>query len=245
MITIKNKSATIIFGDSQASLNPESCTSFTAQTIQTHPAFKAIGHNHFFASKPIILLKQTHSAHGVIISEQNQIAAFAPRSVEGDFIITSLSSVSLAILTADCIPLIIVDQKKHILAAVHAGWKGLVNGIIFNVLQTMNRQFQCDPQDLCAWLGPSGRACCYEVQADFVAMLQHDQSALSSIQTNPDGRLFFDLATYAQKQLLSCAILKKNIQLEHALCTICSTTYCSFRRNNGATERNITVATLL
>lgn len=98
-----------------------------------------------------IWLEQTHSNHCVVVEEDsNRIA---------DAAITRNKRFPLAIMTADCLPILLCNNQGTEIAAIHAGWRGLVNGIIENTLAKMQSQ----PTTLLAWVGPSICQNCFEI----------------------------------------------------------------------------------
>jgi YfiH family protein len=98
-----------------------------------------------------IWLNQTHSNH-CILAEEDDIRT-------ADAIVTRQTHHPLAILTADCLPIVLCNQAGTEIAAVHAGWRGLVNGIIENTLA----KILSTPDTLMAWIGPAICQKCYEV----------------------------------------------------------------------------------
>lgn len=96
-------------------------------------------------------LEQIHSSNAVVVeNDSNRIA---------DAAITRSNQHVLAIMTADCLPITLCNKQGTEIAAIHAGWKGLVNGIIENTLQKMTSS----PADLIAWIGPAICQNCFEV----------------------------------------------------------------------------------
>ena len=81
----------------------------------------------------LTFLKQIHSTNGlVVIHDYIAIPSFTH---EGNFLITSVPSIGLGVMTADCLPLIINDPVHNVIAVVHAGWKGTVNNIAITVIK--------------------------------------------------------------------------------------------------------------
>src|SRR5579884_3036490 len=88
----------------------------------------------------------------------------------GDALLTDQAAILLSVRVADCLPVLIADKARRAVAAVHAGWRGGVQRIIEKSVGEMRRTFGCEPRDLVAALGPSIRACCYEVGEEVVDM---------------------------------------------------------------------------
>lgn len=102
-----------------------------------------------------IWLKQIHS---------NNIVSAQPENLycEADASFTNVPNQVCAVLTADCLPLLICDKQGKEVAAVHAGWRGLANGIIEKTIQTFNAQ----PHELLVWLGPAIGPNKFEIRKD-------------------------------------------------------------------------------
>ncbi|MDH5572577.1 MAG: peptidoglycan editing factor PgeF [Gammaproteobacteria bacterium] len=123
-------------------------------------------------SEPV-WLKQVHSK--VIVDAANTL----PGTIEADGSYTIKSEVVCAVLTADCLPVLICNQPGTQVAAVHAGWRGLADGIIETALE----KFAGDKSKLMVWLGPAIGADNYEVGNDVRAyFLAHDPAAASAFK---------------------------------------------------------------
>ena len=82
-------------------------------------------------SKNIFLVKQIHSNKFIFLDKNSNIKN---RSINADAIITKKKNFPIAVLTADCVPILIFDKKRKMIAAIHAGWKGAFKGIINKVI---------------------------------------------------------------------------------------------------------------
>ncbi len=126
---------------------------------------------------PLAILKQVHSANVETLT-----APLAPSMVEADALVTATSGIPLAILTADCTPILFADPDAGIIGAAHAGWRGAVDGIIGNTVSAM-KNLGANPANIRAAYGPTIHAPNYEVgdkfKADFLAL-------------HPDGGQFFN-----------------------------------------------------
>ncbi|UCR82755.1 polyphenol oxidase family protein [Pseudomonas chlororaphis] len=175
--------------------------------------------------------------------------------IRGDAVFTRTGR-PIAVITADCLPLLISSEDASWVAAVHAGWKGLHGGIIDNVLQRFAAKGIAAHQLRVAF-GPSIKPCCYEVSPEFIDTLSATQGHLWSQEqapwsqkrpaprlppeiappppTRPDS-LWFDLSGYALNLLRVAGISDKQIEhCEH--CTYCSSpTLASYRRRGHRGE---------
>lgn len=114
---------------------------------------------------PLAQAKQIHTA---II---HRVDGVSTQPLAGDGMITNAAELLLAMKTADCVPVLVVDVKRRVVGAFHAGWRGTVARVVEKGVGEMRRQFGSAPSDLRAAIGPCARKCCYavgdEVRAEF------------------------------------------------------------------------------
>lgn len=108
---------------------------------------------------PLVVVRQFHSK---LLRVQR---ANAPTDLpcKGDGLMTAEPGVLLTIQTADCIPVLIADRRQRIVAAFHAGWRGTVNRIVESGVGKMRLEFNSNPKDLIAAIGPGIGPCCYAI----------------------------------------------------------------------------------
>lgn len=181
-----------------------------------------------------VRLRQCHS-DGVVCLDRS---APGDPPAEGDAVITRRSGLLLAVQVADCLPVLIVDKAKRILAAVHAGWRGLLAGIVPKTLEAMQSRYASDPRHCLAVVGPSIGPCCYEVGRD-VAMpfeeafpgrpqlwrnFQAPGRALSAgtgpSDASPNPRRMLDLSAACRCQLEAAGLPDRSV-FSHPPCTSC------------------------
>lgn len=85
---------------------------------------------------------------------------------EADGLVTDIPGVALTIFSADCIPILLYDPERRVIAAVHAGWRGTALGIAARAAEKMAAVYGCVPSDLRAAIGPGISSCCFETLAD-------------------------------------------------------------------------------
>lgn len=112
----------------------------------------------------LIFPKQTHSTNFRIINAENLMEP----ADDTDALITDMKDIAIAVMSADCVPVLLYDPIHHVVAAIHAGWKGTVGGIVKNVLDAMMKKWNTDPKDLIAGIGPSICAKNYEVGKEVI-----------------------------------------------------------------------------
>ena len=159
----------------------------------------------------LILLKQTHSNMGVLVSDEKVCELLAQKH-EGDYLTTKREHTGLGVYTADCLPIIFYDTYTRAVGICHAGWTGSVNAIAIRTLESMQKDFGTDLDHLRIFFGPSAKVCCYEVTVEFaenLASFDYKEQVLSSYQ----DRLFFDLPLFNKLQLEAYGVKKETFPL--------------------------------
>jgi YfiH family protein len=177
-----------------------------------------------------ISLNQVHGNEVVEVTRQ------AGRSIEADALWTRDPEAAIAILIADCVPILLADERGGAVAAVHAGWRGTEARVVEAMVKRLGKE-GIPPQRLKVAIGPAIGPCCYEVGPDVAAKLA------AAIPTCPDGiRPAADGKSVVDLWAMNRAILEsvgvKPTQIEtFKLCTSCNTTFFSHRRDQGNTGR--------
>jgi YfiH family protein len=164
-------------------------------------------------------LQQVHSAECVAGAGRGGVLG------TGDALLENTPGAVVAVKTADCIPLLLVDPGHRAVAAVHAGWRGTVAGIARSAVAALGAQFGSRTGDLRAAIGPAIGKCCYEVGPEVAARF------------GVDGRAHIDLAETVRRQLEAAAVGGQRIYMS-GLCTQCRAgEFHSFRRDGAAAGR--------
>ena len=147
-------------------------------------------------SKNIFFLHQFHSNKFIYIDEKYN----NKKKPKADAVITNQKYLPIAVLTADCAPILIYDRNMKMIAAIHAGWKGAFNGIIDKVIKFMIKK-GCEAKNMTAVIGPSISLKSYEVKQDFKKrFIKRDKKNLIFFKTNKK-RIYFDLTSYIYSSL--------------------------------------------
>jgi YfiH family protein len=145
---------------------------------------------------------------------------------EGDALASNQPGVWAEIRTADCVPVLLADPVRRVVAAVHAGWRGSSEAITRRAVETMQRQYGSDPPDLIAAIGPAIGVCCYEVGPEVAVRFPGSVA-------EKGGRLRVDLANANREHLRQAGVAGNNIH-NLARCTYCEPAdFHSFRRDKG------------
>ena len=157
-------------------------------------------------AKNIFLVHQIHSNKFIFIDK----AYDDKEKPKADAIITNQKNFPIAVLTADCAPILIYDDKVKMIAAIHAGWKGAIKGIITKVIKFMITK-GCKLENITAAIGPSISQKNYEVKDDFKKkFIQKDKKNYIFFK-NKKNRLYFDLTKYIYTSLKTIKV--KNIDI--------------------------------
>ena len=164
-------------------------------------------------------LKQIHSA--ICVPGEGRAGELG----RGDALIENTPGSVVAVKTADCIPILLVDERRRAVAAVHAGWRGTVAGIAGRAVEAMAERLGTAPADLHAAIGPGIGKCCYEVGPEVAA------------QFGEQGRAHIDLPEANRRQLIDAGVTPERIYASN-LCTMCRPDeFHSFRRDKEAAGR--------
>jgi YfiH family protein len=164
-------------------------------------------------------LKQIHSAECVAAAGRTGVVGTA------DALLESTPGSVVAVRTADCIPILLVDESHRAVAAVHAGWRGTVAQIVQRAIEAMHQRFGTDPAHLHAAIGPGIGKCCYEVGPEVAAHF------------GEQGRTHIDLPEANRRQLLQAGVTAGRVHASN-LCTMCRPEeFHSYRRDREAAGR--------
>lgn len=179
----------------------------------------------------MLYMNQIHGSEVVIV---NHMLSEVPTC---DALVTNLPKIALCVLTADCIPIILVDTKNNAIAAIHAGWRGTVQRIVAKTLDAMQLQYGSKPEDISAYMSPGIQSCCYQVGEEvYLAVKQSIPNFEQVIQPSSTGYRL-DLQEANRQLLLNLGIKIQNIHLDK-ICVCCQNeTYFSYRADNGQTGR--------
>ncbi len=185
----------------------------------------------------LITLKQMHSA---LVRRVGRAEIAERASLWGDGLLTNEPGVLLGIQTADCLPILIADRQRRAVGAFHAGWRGTLKGIVERGVAAMGREFESNPEDLIAAIGPGIGQCCFavgpEVRDLFRARYEHSDEVFSEGQT-----LSLDLVEANRRQLLTAGLNPEAIFTLN-VCTSCRTDeFFSYRAERGKTGRLMAV----
>lgn len=187
-----------------------------------------------FGLRRLVTLNQIHGSKIIVVDD-------VVDEKEGDGLITSLKGVALGILTADCLPILILAPDKKVIAALHGGWRGLMKGVIGKGIRRMKEQYGIRRERLLTAIGPHIKGCCYRVDSDVLELLK-ERYDLSKAYNREKGTL--DLLSLALTDLEREGVKRENIEVVGE-CTSCNKEYLFSYRRDGRTGRLLSFIQLL
>ena len=172
--------------------------------------------------------------HGINVCRADGLSEEPP---EADASLTRRHRIACAVLTADCLPVLIADRQARVVGAAHAGWRGLAAGVIQQLIAAMTQMPGVTLQDLTVWLGPAIGPTAFEVGPDVVAAFTAQDPALQkNFRQHPAvaGKYLADLPGLAANILQRCGV--DNLTLS-GLCTVSLTDRFYSYRREGVTGR--------
>lgn len=158
---------------------------------------------------------QTHSNNVIYIREEYDALALE----DADALITNARGICLAVMGADCVPILLFDPVTKAIGAVHAGWRGTTGKILTAAVKEMQQHFHTNPSDLFAGIGPSIGPGAYEVGEEVIAAAERSFGINSGlIIKTTQGKGFFNLWEANRSQLLSLGLKPERIEVS-GICT--------------------------
>ena len=177
-------------------------------------------------ARPPSWLTQVHGAEVCVLGDTQP-----PAGVEADAAFSRCRGIICAVMTADCLPVLLTSRAGSEVAAVHAGWRGLAKGVIESAL----RQFSAEPTDVLAWLGPAIGPRAYEVGEDvFDAFVREDAGAAAAFGETRPGHWHLDMYALARRRLNRVGV---QAIYGGGLCTYTDADRFYSYRRDGATGR--------
>ncbi len=196
-----------------------------------------------FPNMNFVVANQTHSSNIHIVTKNREIGwKKLEEAIENcDALLTNQPNIMLTILTADCVPILLLDPKQKVVSAIHAGWKGTEQEIVFKTVEKMKEEFNSNPSDIIAGVAPSIGKCCYEVDWNVAQHFKNIDNAYDKI----GEKYMLDLPHINKTQLLKAGVKEENIELSN-VCTACEVEhYFSYRKEQGCSGRFMSMIGLI
>jgi YfiH family protein len=167
-----------------------------------------------------VSLRQIHS--DIVLNVNGELGCIGA----GDALVSGCPGALLTIRTADCLPILMVEEERRVVAAVHAGWRGTASDVVVRAVEVLCQQFAGKPERLCVAIGPGIGKCCYEVGPEVALRFAPLFPELAGAR----GKVPLDLAEANRRQLLAAGVPAVRIHTG-APCTSCrAEEFYSYRR---------------
>ena len=152
-------------------------------------------------------------------------------SLSADAMVTNTAGLALAILTADCVPILFADEKAGVIGAAHSGWKGAIGGIGSNTVDAME-ELGADRSQICAAIGPCIGQASYEVGPEFrETFLSHNSASDRFFAKGQADRFQFDIQGFVHAQLVRAGLSRIDV-IAHDTCALANQYFSNRRRNH-------------
>jgi len=190
-------------------------------------------------SLPLCIVRQVHGNEITVVDQHDSVRAERP---EADGMITTEAGLLLGIASADCVPVLMVAPQQGLVAALHAGWRGTLQGISPRAVEMLATDWNVDPASLWVALGPAIGGCCYEVGVEIGESLLQCWDISSPTAWRPQGtRGFLELREINRIQFEHVGVPREQVQLTGP-CTFCdSLRFVSYRREGPNASRQLSV----
>ncbi len=183
----------------------------------------------------MVCASQVHGSKAALVTSHDAgrgATVFADAIPGADALVTAEPDLLLTLFFADCLPILLADPEQRVVAVAHAGWRGLVDGIIENTLQTMTGRFGSRPESIVAAIGPGIGPCCFEVGAEVAERFPD-----AVVGNRAEGKALVDLPGAARLRLVQAGVQSDSIESAN-ICTACHTgRFFSHRAEQGKTGR--------
>ena len=178
-------------------------------------------------------LASSYQVHGTAI----RVATQGERTHGFDALITNKPGLLVGVTVADCTPILVYDPQNKAVAAIHAGWRGTVGGIVTDTLALMQTEFGTQPAHCLAYVGTCIDDCHFEVSADVAAQF----AAHLQRPTGQPGKAFVDLKQANAHQLRAAGVPESQIEVSPYSTVMHNADYFSHRLEKGITGRMLAV----
>ena len=181
----------------------------------------------------VVTAHQTHGTRVLDVTPRFLVLDDADRAAEAegvDALITAEPYIYIGVSTADCVPILMCDTERRVVAAVHAGWRGTCARILVHTVEAMVREYGCRPHDIMAHIGPSISAEAFEVGDEVYDAFRDAHFPMSRIATKPCHKWHIDLPGANALTLAELGVRPENVRLSGECTYKQSDKYFSARR---------------
>lgn len=189
----------------------------------------------------LVFPRQTHTSCVVEIDEIP-----ASELKDTDALVTNKPGICICVQTADCVPVLLFDPEKRVIAAVHAGWRGTVKKIAAETVQKMVSLYNCDPAKIVAAIGPSISPAVYEVGSEVIEAVQQSiPNSEKVVHKKTNGKHHVDLWAANREVLVESGLKPENIEIAEECSFSDNDRFFSARKEGADTGRMVSGMILL
>ena len=186
-----------------------------------------------FADRELLYLHQVHGSHVVRVARERP----HDNNLKGDALVSDDPSRVLSVRIADCVPVLLSSDDGKLVAAVHAGWRGVIAGVVLAGLEEMNRSSDVPAERIVAAIGPSISIAAFEVGAEVIAEFEKCFGPAGPFRRRPDGKGNVDLRESLFRQLRAAGVPENEIDTTDRCTFSHAEEFFSHRRDKGITGR--------
>lgn len=186
------------------------------------------------APEKLVFPAQTHSNHIAEVTRENYSDFFS----DTDGLITDIPGICVSVMSADCVPVLLYDPSSRSVAAIHAGWRGTVAGIVPKAIEAMRARYNADPSKMIAGIGPSICGDVYEVGGEVAEEFSNIfENTRGVVRQKENGKFLLDLWEANKRMLLQSGLDERSIEIA-GICTYTNAdSYFSARRSGNKAGR--------
>ena len=193
-----------------------------------------------FDADNLMTLRQVHGNRVVVVTTASDLSLAA--GTPGDGLLTNRSHLPLAVITADCFPIILTVPSLPAVGILHAGWMGTASRLVPTAIARLSEEFEVSAKDVFAAIGPGIGGCCYEIdEVSAEPFIAQFPAAVGVYRPSRPGHLYLDLQQAILLQLHTAGVPAGQVWAAD-LCTACHAGwFYSYRRDGPRSGRMLNV----
>ncbi len=194
--------------------------------------------------KQIVRPKQTHTNIVECINAKNDDIDLFSTYINVDGLLTNKNNIALSLGFADCTPILLYDTENKVIGNIHSGWRGTLQKIATVAIEKMKKEYNSNPENIIACIGPCIKQCHFEVKQDVYELFYKEFSYMSDLQNiiKREKENYKIDTTLININLLKEAGLKEDNIIDSKICTVCNSNYMhSYRAKGEKAGRNTAI----
>lgn len=230
-------------------LNFAGNSSYEEKREEVEKSLQSLSKEFEFDIKNICRPKQTHTDKVEKVEDGDE-GIYLEKFDNVDAFITDKKNKVLMLGFADCTPLLFYDPIKNVIGNTHSGWKGTVQSIAVRTVEKMQKEYNCNAEDIICCIGPHIRKCHFEVDKDVKDLFYNEFKDLNGIDeiieyNKENNKYHIDTAMINKQILLDIGLKEENI-IDSNVCTVCNSDIChSYRAEKEQSGRAVTIIELI